>query len=547
MKRTHGKENDNMKSPSTMSPCGMVTSPSAISSEIGAAFLKSGGNAVEAAIAVALSLGVTYPHFCGLGGDAFLLIAHPGDPVLSISGIGQAAMDTARYKGSIPQRGPSSMLTTAGALSAFEQAFEYSRRQLNGQKTWQSLFDPSISLAKEGFEVSESERFWLRFRQQESASMPDVFRYFAPEGLDALASQQRVHRPALAQTLARVGRFGAKDFYHGDLAQELAAHFQAVGSPLSVTDLAQTRARVEPAIHVRYRQGTLYAHPPPTQGVTTLEIMGILNQFDLKSLKEGSADHYHLMVEAIKQAFMDRNRFVSDPEWAPVPVDQMLSDDHLKARAQSIDLGHALDWPQVFQQGDTVFVGVEDASGVSVSLLATVYYDWGSGVVLGDSGLLWHNRGAAFSLNAQHPNVLKPGKRPFHTLNPGLYLKDNGEKIIYGTQGADGQPQTLAQILTRMIDFKMLPHDALSAPRFLLGKTFSSSTESLKIEQNVGAQVLEELKAKGHLLETLTPQNPLMGHPGSIVVQENASLSGAHDPRSDGLAIRVECTPKECP
>jgi len=520
-------------------PSGMVTSPSSMASEIGATLLRSGGNAVEAAIAVALALGVTYPHFCGLGGDAFLLVSGKEGEVVSISGIGQAARNITGYEKHLPTRGPRSMITTAGALSAYEKAFHYSRTVLQGTKTWQELFDPSIALAKEGFEISESERFWLGFREHEKSQLPDIFQHFTDPLGAPFKAHQRVTRAALANTLRRVAQNGAEDFYQGELAKELALHFKALGAPLDYDDLAATKARVEPAIHVRYRQGTLYAHAPPTQGVTTLEIMGILNQFDVQKNQEGSAEHYHLLVEAIKLAFMDRNRFVADPDFRDVPIDQLLSLEHLRHLAQQVDLQKARPWPNVFQQGDTVFVGVADAMGNSVSLLATVYYDWGSGVVMGDTGLIWHNRGAAFHLDTMHPNVLEPGKRPFHTLNPGLYLKDNGAKILYGTQGADGQPQTLATILTRLIDYNMTPLAALTAPRFLLGKTFSSSTENLKIEENVGDSVLASLRQKGHQLEVLGALNPLMGHPGAICVDQEGNVQGSHDPRSDGLAIKV--------
>ncbi len=520
-------------------PSGMVTSPSALASEIGASILRSGGNAVEAAVAVAIALGVTYPHFCGLGGDAFLLVSSKDGEVISISGIGQSARNITGYESQLPTRGPRSMLTSAGALSAYENAFEYNCKKLHGRKRWKDLFDPSIELARNGFEISESERFWLGFREQEKSQLPDIFEHFTDSSGLPYKSQQYVRRADLAHTLSRVAHSGSQDFYMGELAKEFACHFKEVGAPLDLDDLAITKARVEPALKIRYRQGTLYAHPPPTQGVTTLEIMGILNQFDLQKIQEGSANHYHLLIEAIKLAFIDRNRFLGDPDFADVPIDWLLSLDHLKKLSQQVDLKKARSWPDVFQHGDTVFVGTVDAMGNSVSLLATVYFDWGSGVVIGDTGIIWHNRGAAFSLDPTHPNVLRPGKRPFHTLNPGLYLKDNGAKIIYGTQGADGQPQTLAAILTRLIDYDMTPLTALSSPRFLLGKTFSSSTENLKIEENVGASVMTSLELMDHKLEVLSALNPLMGHPGAILVDQQGNVQGAHDPRSDGLAIKV--------
>ena len=201
-------------------------------------------------------------------------------------------------------------------------------------------------------------------------------------------------------------------------------------------------------------------------------------------------------------------------------------------------MARALDWPHKFQTGDTVFVGAADEYGNAVSMLSTTYFDWGSGVAVGDTGLLWHNRGASFSLNPAHPNRLEPGKRPFHTLNPGMYFKGGKLNILYGTQGADGQPQTLATILTRLIDYKMDPLTALTKPRFLLGKTFSNSDDSLKLEADVGESVMAELAGRGHQIATFPAQSPLVGHPGAIVIDPATGLmTGAHDPRSDGRAI----------
>jgi gamma-glutamyltranspeptidase/glutathione hydrolase len=266
--------------------------------------------------------------------------------------------------------------------------------------------------------------------------------------------------------------------------------------------------------------------------------MGLLERFDLAQLKEGSADHYHLLVEAVKQSFMDRNRYVADPGFAHVPVEKLLSAAHLDAGSAAIHMHRALPWPHPCQHGDTVFVGAADAAGNSVSLLATVYFDWGSGVLVGDTGMLWHNRGAAFSLDPAHPNVLAAGKRPFHTLNPGMYRKEGRVQLLYGTQGADGQPQTLAALLTRLIDFKMDPMAALAAPRFLLGKTFSDSNDSLKLEDDVAPDVVATLRQRGHAIQLVAARNPLMGHPGAIAIDPvSGHMTGAHDPRSDGLAI----------
>ena len=499
--------------------------------------LAAGGNAIEAAVAIAACLGVTYPHFSGFGGDAFMVIADAGGQVQTISGIGQAAQNTAGYSGQIPVRGPRSMLTTAAAVDVLDKALAISSSHWGGARSWASLLAPAIALAEDGFPVSASERFWLDFRRAEARALPGVFDHFLIDGeVPAEGTQRR--QPRLAATLATLAERGPRDFYEGRLAAVIARGLADAGSPLTAADLALTQARIETPLSVPYRNGQLIAHRPPTQGVTTLEIMGILDRFDLQSVAEGGADHYHLMVEAVKQAFIDRNRFVADPDRVDVPIERLLSAAHLDAKAAAIDPMRALPWPHVFREGDTVYIGAADAAGHAVSMLATVYFDWGSGVMVGDTGLLWHNRGAAFSLDAAHPNCLAPGKRPFHTLNPGMYLEGGRPTLLYGTQGADGQPQTLAAILTRMIDYGMEPAAALARPRFLLGKTFSDGRDSLKLEEDAPESVFNELTLRGHQISRVAAQSPLMGHPGAIRIDPvTGGMTGAHDPRSDGLAL----------
>ena len=525
---------------------GMITSPHAVATQAGVDVLAAGGNAVEAAIATVAALCVTYPHFCGLGGDAFLIVANAQGDVQTISGIGQAAQDVSGYQSSgsaIPVRGPRSALTSAGTVDALSQAFEMGRTlkasaQLGGTRSWESLLAPAVRLAREGFEWTESARFWMDFRQQQAHTMPDIFAAFGLNGAAPRAGHV-CQQPQLAETLETLAVRGPRDFYEGQLATRLAKGLADAGSPLRSADLAATRARIEPPLRMDYRGGTLLAHQPPTQGLTTLQIMGVLQRFDLASVAEGSADYYHLLVEAVKRAFIDRNAHVADPDYVQLPA-HLLSGAHLNSLAASIHMNKALPWPHVFQTGDTVYVGAADAAGNAVSMLATVYFDWGSGVMAGDTGVLWHNRGASFSLDPQHPNALAAGKRPFHTLNPGMYLKHGKPAILYGTQGADGQPQTLAAVLTRLIDYGMDPMQALARPRFLLGKTFSDTNDSLKMEDDVPQAVLQDLEARGHQVSRVGAQSPLMGHPGAIVLDPvSGHMTGAHDPRSDGVAIGV--------
>lgn len=518
---------------------GMVTSPHALASAAGRDVLRAGGNAIEAAIAIGAALCVTYPHFTGLGGDAFWVIADRHGTLRTLSGIGQAAAQLPAFDAAIPPRGAAAALTSAATVDSWSQAAEISRTVWGGQQTWAALFERAIEYARDGFPVTSSQHFWQSQRADELRALPGFAATFAPHGRTP-AIGERFTQPALAGSLERLAHFGAEEFYRGELAERMARGLQQAGSPLRSSDLARTRARDEAPLRVAYRGGELVSLRPPTQGVTTLQIMGILERFELASIAEGSADYYHLLVEAVKCAFMDRDRFVADPEFAHVPVDGMLSAATLDAHARSIRAHHARPWPHTFRPGDTVFIGATDREGRSVSVLQTVYFDWGSGVVAGDTGILWHNRGASFSTQPTHHNVIRPGKRPFHTLNPGMYLREGRPRLLFGTQGADGQPQTLAAILTRLIDYGMDPLSALSRPRFLLGKTFSDTRDALKLEADAGADVFAALAARGHEVSAIPAQSPLAGHPGVIRLDADGAACGAHDPRSDGRALGVE-------
>ncbi|MFM0641402.1 gamma-glutamyltransferase [Paraburkholderia metrosideri] len=517
---------------------GMVTSPHAMASAAGLDVLRAGGNAIEAAIAIGAALCVTYPHFTGLGGDAFWVIGDRQGMLRTVSGIGQAAAQLPAFSGAIPLRGAASAITTAATVDTWNQAYKISQTSWGGQQSWASLFDRALEYASDGFPVTPSQHFWQSLRANELRSLPGFAATFAPQGrIPAIA--ERFVQPALAKSIERIARFGAYEFYEGELAERIARGLHEAGSPLTSSDLARTQARDEVPLRVAYRGGELVSMRPPTQGVTTLQIMGILDRFDVAQIAEGSADYYHLLVEAVKCAFLDRDRFVSDPEFNNVPVDDMLSPVALDSHARSINLREARAWPHVFRPGDTVFIGATDSEGRSASVLQTVYFDWGSGVVAGDTGILWHNRGASFSTNPMHHNAVQPGKRPFHTLNPGMYLKDGRPHLLFGTQGADGQPQTLAAILTRLIDYGMDPLTALARPRFLLGKTFSDTRDALKLEQDVGADLFTALAERGHEVSAIPAQSPLAGHPGVIRIEADGSASGAHDPRSDGRALGV--------
>lgn len=394
------------------------------------------------------------------------------------------------------------------------------------------LLGAAIALARDGYLPSQSQQFWFDFRRNDIPRWGERFAaQFTPaEGL--------FKQPDLARSLALLAEQGYRSFYDGDLARHIAEGLIDAGSPLRADDLTATRTRaVEPA-SLAYRGTTLLAPPPPTQGLSTLAIMGVLARFDLAALPPLGAARYHLLVEAVKQAFLDRH-LIADPDFAPPPAWDFLDTQRLAAKASAIDTDKALAWPHPYQHGDTVFFAATDEQGRCASVLQSTYFDWGSGVVIGDTGILWQNRGGAFCTAPGDRNEIKPGKRPFYTLNPGIALKDGKPYLIYGTQGADGQPQTLSVVLSGLIDYAMAPAEALAQPRFLLGRTFSDSRDSLKLEQSLSDETIADLAALGHEVAPLPALSPIFGQAGVLRLTNTGLTEGSHDPRGEGNAIEA--------
>lgn len=506
---------------------GAVTTPHPLATAAGMAVLAQGGTAPEALIAAGAVLTVVMPHFCGLGGDAVWLVVDRHGAQSCFLAIGQG-IAREMPQAAPPLRGPGAVLTTAAVVSGWDHALRHARATMGGKAQWEDLLAPAIALAEDGFAVTPSQAFWGAFRAEESRDWPgfgDIFR--DPAG--PLAAGHLLRQPDLARSLHAIAAHGADSFYHGALAKRIVDGLQAAGVTIAAQDLAQTRTRAVRPLAQAYRDVTLLAPPPPTQGLSTLQIMGILARFDLSDLKPGSAAHLHLCVEAVKRAFLERGD-IADPDHTAQDVAAALAGAKLDRMAAAIDPARALGWPHAWQHGDTVFLGAIDAAGQAASVLQSTYFDWGSGVVAGDTGIIWQNRGAAFHHDPAHPNAFAPGKLPFYTLNPGIAIRDGRPCFVYGTQGADGQPQTLAMLLTRLIDFDQSPQEALAGPRFLLGRTFSDSRDSLKLEEDVGAETCAALAAMGHEISMIAAQSPLAGQAGVVMAGPQGARAW-HDPR----------------
>jgi gamma-glutamyltranspeptidase/glutathione hydrolase len=287
---------------------------------------------------------------------------------------------------------------------------------------------------------------------------------------------------------------------------------------------------------MQHSLGTLYNMAPPTQGTISLMILGILDRLALANVEADSADHVHLAVEATKQAFLVRDRHITDPAYMNVDPHQLLEDKALVAMADSIDRERALPWGKTAQRGDTVWMGAIDSNGRAVSMIQSIYHEFGSGIVLKNSGINWQNRGCSFSLDERALNCLKPRRKPFHTLNPALARLNDGRVMVYGTMGGDGQPQTQSAVFTRYAVFGQHMQQAISAPRWLLGRTWGQASDTLKLESRFDPAHVTELKRRGHDVEVLQAFDETMGHAGGIVRHSDGTLEAGFDPRSDGAA-----------
>jgi gamma-glutamyltranspeptidase/glutathione hydrolase len=516
---------------------GMVTSPHYLASEAGLRVLREGGTAIEAAIAIAATLAVVYPHMTGIGGDGFWLVSVPGrDPVaIDACGAAAGAAVPSLYAGrdAIPWRGPLSANTVAGTLSGWDEALRLSG-EIGGGLPLSRLVEDAAWHAGNGFPVTASQAALTAAKHAELRDAPGFEAAFLIDGRPPREGEL-MRLPALGRTLSRLGETGIEDFYRGGLARSVAADLQAAGAPIAASDLAAHRAERRAPLSVRIADATLFNFPPPTQGLASLVILAL---FDRLGVREAEGfDHVHGLVEATKQAFLVRDRIVGHPGAMTEDPALFLTPEALDRMAAEIDRARALPWPAPASAGDTVWLGAVDGNGVAVSFIQSIFFEFGSGTVLPETGITWQNRGASFLLGDTGPRRLAPGHKPFHTLNPALAAFDDGRVMVYGTMGGEGQPQTQAALFTRYARFGQGLQAAVTAPRWLLGKTWGENSVTLKLESRFPPELVEALRAAGHDVEVLDAFTGTTGHAGAIVRHADGVLEGATDPRSDGAAL----------
>ncbi|AQZ52178.1 gamma-glutamyltransferase family protein [Martelella mediterranea] len=517
---------------------GAFSAPHAAAALAGRDILRSGGTAIEAMVSAAATIAVTYPHMNGIGGDGFWLIHRSGHKVTGISACGQAARlatpewyGTRGFADAMPTRGALAALTVPGTVGGWEKALSLVPEEK--RLPLETLLSSAIGYAENGIAVTGNQSLCTAEKLEGLRDVEGFAGTFLIDGEVPRAGARLCQKP-LAATLRALAAEGLSSYYSGELARTHTAFLEENGSPLRFRDFTAYQASMVDPLHVETAHGRLMNMTPPTQGVASLMILAL---FDRLGVGEAEGfDHLHGLVEATKQAFIIRNAGLGDPDFMAEPAQAWLADDRLDALAAKIDMKTALPWPYEPADGDTIWMGAADRYGNVVSFIQSVYWEFGSGLTCPETGVFFQNRGAGFSLSPG-PNQLAPGKRPFHTLNPALaHLKD-GRVMAYGTMGGEGQPQTQAALFSRHVQFGQDLQAAITAPRWLLGRTWGEETTTLKLEDRFDPALVTALKEAGHEVEMLPAYSDAAGHAGAVVLHDNGLMEAATDPRADGLAL----------
>lgn len=519
---------------------GMVVCPHKLASQVGIKMLQQGGSAIDAAIATQAALGVVYPHMTGIGGDAFWLIYDAKTGALKgLNGSGRAAEKATQefYTNQgcteIPQRGPLGAIVVPGAVDSWHQA-----HQQFGRLSWETLLQPAIALAEDGYPATGSQVYWTRcdnphFQQHSPMPCP-----FLPQG-NIPKPGEILTNPDLAKTLRILAAEGASAFYHGAIAAQITDYLASVGGLLTQADFAAHHSDWVEPIQTTYRGYTVAELPPNSQGFTVLQMLNLVEPFDLQHIGHGTVDYYHLMVEVTKLAFVDRDRWLADPAFIDIPVQELISKDYSDRRRSLLQWEKTSPYEAASIGGDTVYTAVVDDDGNAVSIIQSLYFDFGSTVVVPGTGFPLQNRGSSFALDPEHVNCLAPHKRPFHTLMPGMVFHPDG-KLYYvlGTMGGEGQPQTQLALLTRSLDFSFEPQEAINQPRWLWGRTWGEAVSGLMLEGRIRQEIRQGLVERGHPITVAPDWTEKMGHAHIIrCCPETGEYQGGCDPRSDGAAI----------
>jgi len=519
---------------------GMVASSHPLATQIGLEILKQGGSAVDAAIAVNAALGLMEPTGNGIGGDLFAIVWDAKSKKLyglNASGPAPKKLSLEYFQennlSEYPEFGPLPV-TVPGAVAGWSEL-----HKKFGKLPIDRLFKPTITYAREGFPVTETIAYYFALNKQRFQDYPNFKEVWMANG-DVPKTGEIFKNPALGNTLETLADKGLSEFYTGDIARITADFIQAQGGFLSYDDLADYRPEWVQPISTDYRGYEVWELPPNTQGLATLQILNILEGFNLAELGLYSTEYIHLFIEAKKLAFADRAKFYADPRFAKLPIETLLSKDYATKRRQEINPTKAalVDASGLPQHGDTVYLTTADQDGNMVSLIQSNYSGMGSGMTPPDLGFMLQNRGTLFSLDPKHLNVVAGGKRSFHTIIPAFVTKDGDPYISFGVMGGATQPQAQAQVLINIIDFGMNLQEAGDAPRIVHSGSSQPSGSQMKnggtvsLESTFDEQIRKELVEMGHTLKY--EKGSFGGY--QAIMKKNGVYYGASESRKDGQA-----------
>jgi gamma-glutamyltranspeptidase/glutathione hydrolase len=524
---------------------GMVATSQPLATEIGVATLRRGGSAVDAAIAANAALGLTEPTSCGIGGDLFALVFDAASGRLhglNASGRSPLSLTLERLREMrlplIPERGALAV-SVPGAVDGWcELHARFGRLPLR------DVLEPSIAYAREGFPVTEVIASSWESQTGSLANHSGFAAVYMPDGRSPTAGEPFANS-GLARAYELIASAGRAGFYDGPIAAAIEQSVRSNGGFLGREDLAAHRSEWVEPVSTTYRGWHVFELPPNGQGIAVLQMLNILEGFDLGSLEWGGADHLHLLIEAKKLAFEDRAKFYADPAFAAVPVERLVAKDYAAARRALLDLQRAAPAPThgAAGAGDTVYLATADTAGNMVSLIQSNYMGFGSGVTVAPFGFGLQNRGSQFALDPQHANVYAPGKRPFHTIIPAFAKREGEALLAFGVMGAAMQPQGQVQVLTNLLDFDMGLQGAGDAPRV----RHEGSTEptgapplahggTVHLEPGFAPEAVEALRARGHRLEPMGHRAAFGGYQAIHRDLRSGVYFGASESRKDGHA-----------
>jgi gamma-glutamyltranspeptidase/glutathione hydrolase len=514
----------------------MVASPHALATAAGVNVLRRGGNAVDAAIATNAVLSVVYPASCGIGGDAFWVVHDTnGRRTVAYNGSGRTPRGASLDKlpnGELPQRGPLAV-TVPGAVRSWEDV-----GRAHGTRGLDELLAPAERYARDGAAVTDVVANYTRLNEALLRADPEADRIFLRDGLPRPGDVLR--NVELGETLAAIRRGGADALYTGAIAERIVRTLNRGGNAMTLDDLAAHRTEPTAPLRIAWHGGDLLAHPPNSQAALLLLGAGMLGG------DAGAAEPlwHHLGVEAMKRGMAIRDATFRDPAFGPTGIEAHLTRAGLTALRASIDPDRASPRELQPDRGGTIFLCVVDENGMAVSLIESLYMNYGSGVVAEGTGIVLQNRGAYFSTQPGHPNVYEGGKRPVHTLSPVMFLRDGLPEVVFGAMGGDGQPQILLQFLHQLFERGLDVQQALDHPRWVYGRHQLTERPELQpgemvlVESRMPADIVAGLQRRGHRVEALGPFENAMGHAHGIVVDRaRGTLAGGSDPRADSFAL----------